>query len=37
MQSNVFGVVIDWSDGHISKYSGEWLHDATHDLNFCLS
>ncbi|XP_063867007.1 uncharacterized protein LOC135104052 [Scylla paramamosain] len=37
IQSNVFGVVIDWSDGHISKYSGEWLHDATHDLNFCLS
>lgn len=37
LQSNVLGVVIDWSDGHISKYSGEWLHDATHDLNFYLS
>lgn len=37
IQSNVLGVVIDWSDGHISKYSGEWLHDATHNLNFYLS
>ncbi|KAG0716172.1 hypothetical protein GWK47_010386 [Chionoecetes opilio] len=37
IQSNMLGVVIDWSDGHISKYSGEWLHDAAHDLNFCLS
>lgn len=37
LQSNVLGVVIDWSDGHISKYSGEWLHNAAHDINFSLS
>lgn len=29
IQSNEFGVVVDWSDGHISKYSGLWLHDHT--------
>lgn len=28
-QTNEFGVVVDWSDGHISKYSGLWLHDHT--------
>merc|ERR1712212_1041836 len=27
IQSNEFGVVVDWSDGHISKYPGVWLHD----------
>ncbi|XP_050734556.1 gamma-butyrobetaine dioxygenase-like [Eriocheir sinensis] len=37
IQSNVLGVVIDWSDGHISKYSGEWLHNAAHDISFSLS
>lgn len=37
IQSNVLGVVIDWSDGHISKYSGEWLHQAARELNFYLS
>lgn len=29
IQSNEFGVVVDWSDGHISKYPGLWLHDHT--------
>ncbi|XP_071530349.1 gamma-butyrobetaine dioxygenase-like isoform X2 [Panulirus ornatus] len=32
IQSNVFGVVVDWSDGHISKYPGEWLHQTAHHL-----
>ncbi|XP_045604656.1 gamma-butyrobetaine dioxygenase [Procambarus clarkii] len=32
IQSNVFGVVVDWNDGHISKYPGEWLHQAAHTL-----
>ncbi|KAG7159771.1 gamma-butyrobetaine dioxygenase-like [Homarus americanus] len=32
IQSNVFGVVVDWSDGHISKYPGEWLHQVAHTV-----
>lgn len=28
IQSNVHGIVVDWSDGHISKYPGQWLYDT---------
>ncbi|XP_037786963.1 trimethyllysine dioxygenase-like [Penaeus monodon] len=27
VQSNVHGIVVDWSDGHISKYPGLWLYE----------
>lgn len=33
IQSNVFGVVVDWNDGHISKYPGKWLHQVAHTFS----